>query len=177
MQTVVEHFDSNPSCPSSVTKKVAFLSTPSVYFSLPHKYLQHCTLFDIDPMLGKAVQRLKLEKMDGNPQFIAYDFNVPLGGVDEQLLGTYTMFVVDPPFITRDVWEKYTETINALRNEQHCQILCSTIAENEGMMKQLLDISPVTFRPFIPNLVYLYKFYTNFDSSTLGQENTEIVFE
>lgn len=48
-----------------------------------------------------------------DPGFVKYDFNAPLDFPDE-LRGAFAMVVVDPPFITRDVWEKYAVTVRAL---------------------------------------------------------------
>lgn len=54
------------------------------------------------------------------------------------------------------------------------KILLSTIAENEEMMKELLDVHPCAFMPSIPNLVYQYKFFTNYESEGLSEPNPEI---
>ena len=45
--------------------------------------------------------------------FFAYDFNKP-EDIPQEMLGTFDMVVADPPFITREVWEKYTQAINIL---------------------------------------------------------------
>ena len=42
-------------------------------------------------------------------------------------------------------------------------LLCSTITENKDFMKELLNVNPIIFRPSIPNLVYQYNFYTNYE--------------
>ena len=42
-----------------------------------------------------------------------YDFNFPTN-VPESLIGTFDLVVVDPPFIVREVWEKYAETSKLL---------------------------------------------------------------
>ena len=84
--------------------------------------------------------------------------------------GTFDMCVIDPPFITREVWEKYTYAVKLLlkKNEnnepdfENGKLLCSTIDENKEFMKELLDVEPAVFRPSIPNLVYQYNFYTNY---------------
>lgn len=170
VQTVVNHFELE----SVENKRIALLSTPSIYFSIPEQYLPYCTLLDFDPKFETSIQKLNV-KQSGSPQFVLYNFNQPLEGISQSMRGTYTMIIVDPPFVTRDVWERYSETIQALKSEDVCQVMCTTIAENESMMRELMDLSPVVFRPNIPNLVYLYKVYTNFESSILNQLNTEIV--
>jgi len=85
------------------------------------------------------------------------------------------------------VWEKYTEAAKLLLVEEASEeskddgdkkitrrILCSTIAENAEMMAELLNVKPVPFKPSIPNLVYQYNFYTNFEPTSLGEKNPEI---
>jgi hypothetical protein len=94
------------------------------------------------------------------------------------------MVIIDPPFITREVWEKYAATTKLLLleettsdREDHSKancILLSTIAENEAMMKELLQVNPVAFQPSIPNLVYQYNLYTNYNSERLAKVNEEI---
>ena len=67
--------------------------------------------------------------------------------------GTFDMAVIDPPFITREVWAKYTEAVKLLLKEDG-KLLCSTIDENKEFMNELLCVNPIGFRPSIPNLVY-----------------------
>jgi EEF1A lysine methyltransferase 1 len=74
---------------------------------------------------------------------------------------TFDMAVIDPPFITREVWQKYTEAAHLLLKEDG-KLLCSTIDENKEFMAELLNVKPIVFRPSIPNLVYQYSFYTNY---------------
>ena len=54
------------------------------------------------------------------------------------------------------------------------KVLCSTIDENEPFMKELLNADKKKFRPSIPNLVYQYSLYANYDSETLNSQNAEI---
>ena len=67
--------------------------------------------------------------------------------------GKFDMAVIDPPFITREVWELYTKAAKFLL-KPNGKLLCSTIDENKDFMKELLDVEPIAFRPSIPNLVY-----------------------
>lgn len=53
-------------------------------------------------------------------------------------------------------------------------VLCSTISENASFMKELLGANPCEFKPSIPNLVYQYSLYVNYDSDRLGVANPEI---
>ena len=45
------------------------------------------------------------------------------------------------------------ECFRAMSRKPGGRVLCTTIAENAPMMKDLLDVHPVQFRPSIPNLV------------------------
>ena len=110
--------------------------------------------------------------------FYPYDFNKP-EEIPEEYHGTFDMAVCDPPFITKEVWTKYTEACNILlkKNENGRitgNLLCSTITENIGFMKELLDVKPCVFRPSIPNLVYQYNFYTNYEDPAQLEKNPEI---
>jgi EEF1A lysine methyltransferase 1 len=85
------------------------------------------------------------------------------------------MVVIDPPFITREVWEKYAECAKMLlRQDGSGMYLVSTIDENEEMIKALTGCSKQVFRPSIPNLVYQYSFYANYEHEALQQKNAEI---
>jgi hypothetical protein len=64
------------------------------------------------------------------------------------------MVVIDPPFITREVWEKYAEISKLLLKQEGGMALLSTIDENEEMIGELMGAKRRTFRPSIPNLVY-----------------------
>ncbi len=57
--------------------------------------------------------------------------------------GTFDMCVIDPPFITREVWQKYTDAVQLLliKDENGTpsgKLLCSTIDENKEFMNELL---------------------------------------
>ena len=61
--------------------------------------------------------------------------------------------MIDPPFITREVWEKYAEAAKLLLVDGG-HVLGSTIDENEAMIKEVVGADRKAFRPSIPNLVY-----------------------
>ena len=85
----------------------------------------------------------------------------------------FDLVVIDPPFITREVWEKYAEAAKMLLKEGgHCFL--STIDENEAMIKELTGADRKAFRPSIPNLVYQYSLYATFSSEGLEAKNPEI---
>uniref|UniRef100_A0A7S1G4D1 Uncharacterized protein n=1 Tax=Bicosoecida sp. CB-2014 TaxID=1486930 RepID=A0A7S1G4D1_9STRA len=159
--------------------KACFISTPSIYFSLTKEQREGNYVFDLDTQWEK------------DPGFVRYDFNEP-ENFPEELRHAFDMIVVDPPFITREVWEKYATTMRLLakersgevdtgaggeeekKDEPPCRFLVSTIAENAEMMEELLGVKPQAFKPSIPNLVYQYNLYANYESEGLSVPNPEI---
>mmetsp|Transcript_23689 Transcript_23689/g.21052 ORF Transcript_23689/g.21052 Transcript_23689/m.21052 type:complete len:159 (+) Transcript_23689:52-528(+) len=141
----------------------AFLSTPSIYFSLKDKEIKaKSKVFDFDEEFGKK-----------DPScFVKYDFN-KVEEIPEELKGTFDMVVIDPPYITEEVWAKYAEASRFLLKEGGL-ILGSTIDENEEMLKNMLGLHRTTFRPSIPNLVYQYSFYVNYEDDACNEKNPEI---
>ncbi len=71
------------------------------------------------------------------PNFFCYDFNKP-ELIPSDLHQSFDMVVIDPPFITREVWEKYTTAARFLLKPEVGKVLATTIAENEPFMKELL---------------------------------------
>ena len=142
--------------------RAAFLSTPSVYFSLSKEVRARSWCFDLDTQWQKE------------PGYVCYDFNKPIDFEGaEELKGTFDMVIIDPPFITREVWEKYTETARwLLKPGGH--VMASTIQENAPFMKELLGVDPQVFMPSIPTLVYQYYLYASYESKHLKDKNPEI---
>ena len=124
-----------------VGRRVAFLSTPSVYFSLPEASATRAAsyVFDLDDQWAATT-----------PAFRKFDFNA--GRVDADLAGTFDVVVVDPPFITRDVWAKYAACVrSALRPGGRA--LLTTVGENEAMLRRALggDLGAALRKaPFMP---------------------------
>lgn len=141
--------------------KVACISTPSIYYSLPEPIRKNSKVFDID----LSFQR--------DPGFVHFDFNAP-ENLSPDLANFFDIVVIDPPFITREVWEKYTRAVRILA-KSNARIILSSISENSGMLQELLQVVPCRFKPSIPHLVYQYNFFTNFETSVLSQANPEII--
>ena len=88
------------------------------------------------------------------------------------------MVVIDPPYVTREVWAKYAEAAHLLlKPDASSRVLGSTLEENAGFMNELLGCNKKTFKPFVPNLVYKYCLYTNYESERLNQPNPEVLPE
>lgn len=147
--------------PSMAQLDCAFVSTPSLFFALSPSQRTRCRVFDFDTLLG-----------EGEPHFVHYDFNKPRD-LPQELCGAFKLVVVDPPFITAEVWRQYSETVRLLRGEGG-SIILTTVIENAPLLDSLLGVQPRRFLPSIPNLPYQYATYTNFDSPRLAMRNPEV---
>ena len=103
------------------------------------------------------------------------------GQVPAELQHTFDYVVIDPPFITDDVWQLYASTAQLLLAPQPQQpsqptprILLSTIPENLPLLSSLLSVHLCRFRPSIPHLPYQYSFFTSYDSERLSALNAEV---
>lgn len=131
-----------------VDSRIAFLSTPSLYFSLTENQRKLSFVFDYDRV------------WENDRGFVFYDFNEP-ENVPSELSTSFDCVVIDPPFITKEVWEKYAITSKLLLKPggllflqglvnwptENCniiigRILLTTIIENAELLKNLLDVSP-----------------------------------
>lgn len=107
-----------------------------------------------------------------------YDFNKP-EDIPENYNGYFDFVLIDPPFITLDVWTKYAEAAKKLVKKNNDgeitgKILLSSIEENATMLKGLLKVEKRAFKPSIPNLIYQYNLFSNYESSALDEVNPEI---
>ena len=111
-----------------------------------------------------------------------YDYNDPTN-IKECCHGVFDLIVIDPPFISKSVWEKYVTTAKLLmkkgdsRRSGGARIIATTVDENAALMEALFGCKPVLFRPSIPHLVYQYSVFTNFSSSVLDTDNLELSLE
>lgn len=110
-----------------------------------------------------------------------YDFREP-ERVPEELLHTFDYVVIDPPFITDEVWAQYARTARALLVEgsdeagvPRGKVLCTTIRENAEMLfRELSGARPQAFQPAVPNLPYQYDLFLNYESARMSEPNPEI---
>jgi hypothetical protein len=141
--------------------KVAFLSTPSLYFAFPEEERKNFKLFEFD------------KKWESDPGFVFFDFNhpekIPVG-----LWNTFDYIVVDPPFITKEVWIKYIEAVTTIgmhhpakdgvASTNNFKVLFTTVLENHTMLEEALDSALFIpdFRPTVLGLVYQYNCFVNY---------------
>jgi len=165
--------------------RIAFLSTPSLYFSLTPgagSVRESSIVFDFDT------------QWSDHPNYRFFDYNDVMGTIGDEMRGTFDMCVIDPPFITKDVWAKYATAAQlCLRGPSSSssslddghgggrggKVMCTTVAENETLLNALFGggIRSVKFMPSIPHLPYQYRLFVNFEpttSSSLNDWNDEI---
>jgi hypothetical protein len=103
-----------------------------------------------------------------------YDYNDPTD-VADGCRGAFDLIVIDPPFISPSVWERYATTARLLRKDAAARTLATTVDENASLMRELFGCRPATFQPSIPHLVYQYSVFANFASLALSLKNPELL--
>jgi EEF1A lysine methyltransferase 1 len=115
--------------------KVAFLSTPSIYFSLSSTSREICHVLDVPPLFHhpSSFHLILLPQYDkkwmDDRGYVFYDYNSP-DEIPSSLMNTFDVVVIDPPFITHEVniissslplnqkpiqvWAKYAKTAKLL---------------------------------------------------------------
>ena len=150
----------------------AVVSTPSLFFALsPAARLaaRHAVL-DLDAAQFAA---------KGGEAFVRFDFRAtpPEAHLPAAMLGAFDVVVIDPPFITEEVWRLYAAAACALlRADGPRRVVCTTVAENAALIAELFPGAKRTrFQPSIPHLVYQYSaFCAGFVPTALGEANPEI---
>lgn len=185
-------------------KRCAFLSTPSLYFSLASKAPGEDATDDekLEYQRAAALRKnSRLFEFDRQWQcdagFVFYDFQRP-DQIPVQYMGCFDYVVVDPPFITREVWARYVETIKLIikppedpvatttavgsgRGEvrdslRGGKVLFTTVLENHTMLEGLIN-GPLfipRFRPNVCHLVYQYVCFLNYNATRLRTANPEV---
>jgi|TARA_B110000208_G_scaffold189429_1_gene250947 hypothetical protein len=159
-------------------ERIAFLSTPSIYFSLAKggAARSESWVFDYDRQWEGTCDHFKF-----------YDYNDAEGSIaDASLHGSFDVVVVDPPFITRDVWSLYADAVALLLNpEGSKRCILTTVGENEAMLREILGpevgapLRKTRFMPAMQNskLPYQYSLYVNYvleEASPLNTWNADV---
>lgn len=124
------------------------------------KLLLYPIPLQVDPQWGK------------HTNFVHWNYNQPRD-IDPVMHHEFDCVVIDPPFVTAEVWAKYAEAAHLLLKEGG-KIILSSIAENAAMLKEMLNVKPQTFQPSVPHLVYQYNFFTNYESTNFANLNPEV---
>jgi len=81
--------------------------------------------------------------------FVKYDYNHPLEGIPERLLGRCSVVMLDPPFLNRDCLAGFAQTVRALQLPTgETRVLLATGAVQLAFAKELLGLRP-TQRPIL----------------------------
>ena len=139
----------------------AFLSTPSLFFALTPTERERSRLLEFDATLG-----------EGEANFVQYDYHRP-HALPAELKGSFSCVVIDPPFITSDVWLLYVQAAKHLLSPGG-RVVCTTVIENAPLLEAELGVRPHRYLPAIPNLPYQYAVYTNFPAAQLDRPNPEV---
>mmetsp|Transcript_27341 Transcript_27341/g.48344 ORF Transcript_27341/g.48344 Transcript_27341/m.48344 type:complete len:262 (+) Transcript_27341:88-873(+) len=187
--------------------KVAFLSTPSVYFSL-------CEGVDMEngvdarSILARASCVLDYDRAFQTAKgYVFFNYKDP-GGIPKDLHHTFDFVVIDPPSVRDDVLAQYAKAARLLLCDggglgyrSDCasntwlpcclagrtpkvsngsptrkgRILVTSLAgdDHAKLMYKLFRVKPCVFLPTIPNLIYQYHLYVNYESPRLAQINPD----
>ena len=148
------------------TQRTAFLSTPSLFYSIGRDARESAghALFDID------------ERYASTPGFTRFDFE-DVGALPSALHHSFDAVVIDPPFITPAVWRAYAAAAALLlRPDRPPRVIATSIRENEGLLAELFGplLRRVAFMPSVPTLVYQYDVFTTFDAPSFDAPNEEL---
>ena len=120
------------------------------------------------------------KKWEADRGFVFYDYKQP-EDVPEALKGSFDLIVVDPPFITEEVWAKYTTTIKLLLKEgvndeniPHGKMILTTLFENAEMMGRLLGAKSTVSS--LPNSNVMLPSSTMLSISVLFQSNICFIY-
>ena len=95
------------------------------------------------------------KKWESDRGFVFYDYKQPEIFPNE-LRGTFDMVVVDPPFITEEVWALYATTTKLLMKDgvnidgsPKGKMILTTLFENATMLKRILNARPTVSKILI----------------------------
>lgn len=165
-EATIKFFDNQVEKYSSMSNSIAFVSTPSLFFSCSPEIQNKSMLFDYDEKLIKKHKNCRL-----------YDFN----NLDYSAFPgkSFDFIIIDPPFITEEAWTKFASFVNylAIEDKVKLKILTCSIAENATLLERLLGLKMKKYQPSIPHLVYQYNVYANYEDEELDKVNSEIAME
>lgn len=178
----------------------AFLSTPSLFFALDERRGDEDEAEDA--ALRQLRRKSKIFEYDkqwaGDEGYVFYNYEEP-EKIPVQYFGAFDYVVVDPPFITAEVWEAYMTTVKLLlkreeksnttntnnktveeeedRPKYAGKVLFTTVLENHSMLEHFFDgplFIPV-FRPLVRCLTYQYVCFLNYQATVLSHTVNEEV--
>ena len=145
---------------------IALISCPSIFFSLPAELKEKSFLFDYDEAFTKKHANVRVFDYRNFENLSEFE-------------NKYDFIIIDPPFIDEEPWTKFANFAKLLAKKENEEIkakiiLCS-IEENKEILKKLLGVEIKHHQPSIPNLIYQYNFYSNYEDEELNKKNKEII--
>lgn len=146
---------------------IAFVSTPSVFFSVSNEFQQRSVLFDYDVVFEKKTDK-----------FVKYDY-LDQSIVPDIFNNYFDYIIVDPPFINEEAWTKYSEFVKRIGKSKdgvlQSKVITCSIEENKNHLEKILGLKIQKYKPSIPHLVYQYNFYANYEDPEFDKKNPEII--
>ena len=99
------------------------------------------TLFDFDSKLQTLTKTLfkkgenNIERALDIPEFVCFDFNHPNDTIPETCHQKYDIFIIDPPFVTKEVWQQYAYA-SAFKYISFCDDFCANTIKLCELCKQ-----------------------------------------
>ncbi|GFY71102.1 EEF1A lysine methyltransferase 1 [Trichonephila inaurata madagascariensis] len=139
--------------------RIACVSSPSVYNQLQKlSNSKEHYLFEFDKRFQDKFPE----------QTIFYDYKTPLE-LDPKFQMYFDVVIADPPFLSQECLEKFTQTINFLTEKK---IILCTGAVMEDDAKKLLNLIPCNFKPqHEKKLGNEFKCYANFNLDEIISHN------
>mmetsp|Transcript_27346 Transcript_27346/g.42464 ORF Transcript_27346/g.42464 Transcript_27346/m.42464 type:complete len:254 (-) Transcript_27346:43-804(-) len=148
--------------------RIAFICTPSLYFTIPERTRSRCFLFDID------------ERWSSDRGFVLYNYIKPID-IDASFAKSFDMVVIDPPCsISSEDWEKVARTatyllkFNPIWYGSKSLVLTTTESKHSLSMIRLLGVRQKEYKPSFATATPVnvnekeYDTYTNFRSAVLS---------
>jgi len=149
---------------------IALISCPSIFFSLSGEFKEKAFLFDLDEAFCKKHKNVRV-----------FDYR-NFENLISEFENKFDFILIDPPFIDEEPWTKFAKfaSIIAKKDDENkidkeTKILLSSISENKVLVKNLLEVEMRNYQPSIPNLIYQYNFFSNYEDEELNKFNEEII--
>ena len=116
---------------SSPKSKVAMISCPTGYFHMKSSKFKAKYEYDLELKLLEFDKRF--EKFS---EFQFYDYNDPLN-LPTELQHEFDLICVDPPFLSKECWEKFKVTIEYMKKPSSKVIACTGLVMTEFLKTEL----------------------------------------
>lgn len=159
-------------CLAVCDKNLAILCAPSVFVKLQQisadcikessENRVYISLFEFDQRFSHCVT-------DEFSEFVFYDYKRPCSISADHHQGCYDTFLIDPPFLSSECFEKVAQTIKFLQSTPNPKIIVCSGAVMEEKVWELWSGKECRFQPeHEKGLSNHFKCYVNYTSITTG---------